>query len=162
MEIKIIKSKNRRRSASAKKKNGVLVISVPWFLPETEIHQLITHFLKRFEKRKIKSEVELKQRADELNRKYFQGKINDYSIVWSTRQKSAYGICNYRQRAIRISIRLKAVPSWVLDATIVHELAHLIEPNHSARFHTLINKYPLTERAKGYLIGLEDSLNKRN
>jgi len=160
MEIKIIKSKKRHRSASAKQKKGVLTISVPWSLSEKEINRLVHHFLKRFTRKKIESEAELFSRAHKLNQKFFQGKITNFSIIWSTRQKNAYGICNFRQRQIRISTRLKTVPSWVLDATIIHELAHLIEPNHSRRFHTLANQYPLSERAKGYLMGLEDGPEK--
>ena len=40
----------------------------------------------------------------------------------------------------------------------MHELAHLIEANHGPRFWKVVNRYPRTERARGYLmaIGLED------
>jgi len=38
---------------------------------------------------------------------------------------------------------------------IVHELAHLIEPNHGKRFKALVRKYPLAERAIGYLMASE-------
>ena len=43
------------------------------------------------------------------------------------------------------------MPAWVLDAVIVHELAHLIEPNHSPAFWELANRYPRQERASGFL-----------
>ena len=33
-------------------------------------------------------------------------------------------------------------PGWVLDAVLVHELAHLIEPTHSARFRRLAEPLP--------------------
>ena len=44
------------------------------------------------------------------------------------------------------------MPDWVRDYVIVHEMAHLVEPNHGKDFHKLVDKYKLTERARGYLI----------
>ena len=72
-------------------------------------------------------------------------------------QEWRWGSCTPADGAIRISNRLAAEPSWVLDYVIVHELAHLDVPGHGPAFWSLVRRYPRTERAIGFLIarGLE-------
>jgi predicted metal-dependent hydrolase len=36
----------------------------------------------------------------------------------------------------------------------VHELAHLVHASHGPEFWALVNRYPKTERARGYLMAL--------
>ena len=61
-------------------------------------------------------------------------------------------------REIRIASRLQTVPEWVLDGVIVHELAHLLEAGHTARFHELANRYPRQVEAHTYLDGFGHGL----
>ena len=46
------------------------------------------------------------------------------------------------------------MPDWVLDYVLVHELAHLVVPGHGPQFWSLVDRYPRTERARGYLEGV--------
>ena len=55
----------------------------------------------------------------------------------------------------RISDRVAGFPGWVLDAVIVHELAHLVEASHSPAFHALADRYPKQERAYGFLLAMQ-------
>ena len=76
----------------------------------------------------------------------------------TNQNKSRIGSCTPANGAIRLSHRLAAMPAFVRDYVIVHELAHLLEANHGPRFWKLVNRYPKTERARGYLmaVGLEE------
>jgi predicted metal-dependent hydrolase len=42
----------------------------------------------------------------------------------------------------------------VLDYVLVHELAHLVVPDHSPAFHEIVDRYPRAERARGFLIAM--------
>ena len=73
-------------------------------------------------------------------------------IRWSERQRTLWGSCSIQSARVRVASRLIGFPLWVLDYVIVHELAHLVEPGHTRRFWDVVNRYPLAERARGYLI----------
>ncbi len=46
------------------------------------------------------------------------------------------------------------MPDYVVDHVVLHELAHLIEPNHSPRFWALLADYPHAVKAEGFLEGV--------
>lgn len=52
-------------------------------------------------------------------------------------QKSRWGSCNIR-RELRLNWKLIMAPPKILDYVVVHELCHLKEMNHSARFWSLV------------------------
>ena len=77
------------------------------------------------------------------------------SVSWVGNQRQRWGSCTPSTGAIRLSDRLQQLPGWVVDYVLLHELAHLIEPSHSARFWSLVARYPQSERARGYLEGYQ-------
>ncbi len=54
---------------------------------------------------------------------------------------SRWGSCNVKSRKINFSLYLLLLPDWCIEHVVVHELAHLKEPNHSPRFYRLMDKY---------------------
>ncbi|WP_154026432.1 M48 family metallopeptidase [Olsenella uli] len=58
---------------------------------------------------------------------------------WQLRDmRTRWGSCTPRTGRIRINIRLAAYPPECLDYVVAHELAHLLEPSHNARFHAIV------------------------
>jgi len=78
----------------------------------------------------------------------------DFSIKFVSNQNTNFGSCTIKTRSIRISDRLAKTPRWVQDYVIIHELAHILYPNHSRKFWEKVNQYKYAERARGYLIAM--------
>ena len=54
---------------------------------------------------------------------------------------SRWGMCNVKERSICFSTYLLLLPNRCVEHVVVHELCHLLEPSHNARFHALMDKY---------------------
>ena len=54
---------------------------------------------------------------------------------------SRWGVCNVKNLSICFSTYLLLLPDWCVEHIVVHELCHLLEPSHNARFHALMDKY---------------------
>jgi len=76
-------------------------------------------------------------------------------VEWSDRQQARWGSCDPGDGVIRVSRRLAAFPTWVLDYVLVHELAHLSVFGHGPEFDEIVNRYPLAERARGFLMAID-------
>jgi predicted metal-dependent hydrolase len=161
MDVKIIRSARRKRTISARQDGDTMVLYLPTGLTPIEEQNWVERMRARLERSKtlrgLKTDDALRERAEGLNRTYFGGELHVAEISYVSNQNHRFGSCTPSNATIRLSHRLAAMPVWVLDYVIVHELAHLLQPNHSARFWKLVNRYKLTERARGYLIaqGLE-------
>ena len=57
------------------------------------------------------------------------------------KMKSKWGSCSPRKRLIRFNSELGKKPPECLEYVVVHELAHLIEASHDARFKALLDRY---------------------
>lgn len=161
MNVKITRSDRRARTVSAKVIGDTIEIAAPAHLSDEELAPIVAKLTARLERRRegqALDDADLQRIAERLNRQHFAGRLAWASIAWSTRQGKRYGSCTPADRTIRISHRLATMPAFVLEYVVMHELAHLVEANHSQRFWDLVNRYPRTERARGYLmaVGLEE------
>lgn len=73
-------------------------------------------------------------RADKLNGLHFQHRINRVSVK---NQSSLLGSCSSLDN-LNFNWRLLLAPLEVVDYVIIHELAHMVEMNHSSRFWHIV------------------------
>jgi predicted metal-dependent hydrolase len=160
--VELVRSARRRRTISARLDGNRLIVQVPAGLSAAEerawAEKLGSRILATKRRRELNHDGDLAARAQELNARYFDGTLTFADVRYVTNQRNRFGSCTPSQGTIRISDRVAKLPPWVRDAVLVHELAHLVEANHSRRFWKLANRYPLMERARGYLmaLGLDD------
>ena len=162
MEVVVQRSAKRRKTIEAELVGDVLEVRVPASMSRAEEQHWVEKMRARFERRHRTDAVDIEARARRLAKQY--GFPMPASVRWVDNQRRRWGSCTPEDGSIRISSRLAAWPRWVLDFVLVHELAHLIEIGHNARFDELVARYPLAERATGFLIakGLDPEDNETN
>lgn len=159
--VEVRRSNRRKKTISAEIVGDALLVSIPARLSRAEeqewVERMSARMSERMRRDRLNSHGDLAGRAAELADLYLDG-VRPADIGWVTNQKSRWGSCSPDEGSIRISLALAEYPGWVRDYVIVHELAHLRVADHSAAFWNLVNRYPLTERARGFLMakGMEE------
>lgn len=156
-------SARRTRSVTAFREGGRIVVVVPASLSERRRRDIVPGLVQQFlgreaRRRPPRSDGELTLRAGRLwdaDLADVLGPPPAFGVRWSEAQRSRWGSCTPDSGEIRLSTRLRQLPDWVVDYVLVHELVHLVEPHHSARFWKLVGRHPGTERARGFLEGVE-------
>lgn len=153
MHVEVIRSSKRRKSVSARIVDGRIVVRMPQWMTKAQEAEYVDAMVAKLVRQHTAQRVDLTTRAVELARRYELPAPRSIRFVGN--QVSRWGSCSPMSGEIRISDRVAAFPSWVLDAVIVHELAHLVEANHSPAFHALADRYPKQERAYGFLLAMQ-------
>lgn len=115
----------------------------------------------------VKPGTSTENRALVLNEWYrdqLKERISDLLAHWQTvigkqvsdwgikRMKTKWGSCNISQQRIWLNLELAKKPLECLEYVLVHELVHLLERHHNARFKTYMDKYlPQWQRCRDIL-----------
>ena len=163
-ELEVRRSARRTRTLTVFRERGRLVALVPARMTAAQERELLPPLVERFlvkESRRLAPVLadELSARAVALFQRYLAERaaapLPGFSVKWSTSQQRRWGSCTSSTGAIRLSARLRTMPTWVSDYVLIHELAHLFEPNHSAAFRRLEAGYPRAAEAQAFLAGYQ-------
>ena len=155
--VEVRRSRRRRSTVTAYRESGRTIVLIPARFTQSQEREWVARMLERLsaqERRRRPGDEELLARALSLSERYLGGLARPVSVTWVNNQNSRWGSCTPADGTIRLSSRLLGMPGWVIDYVLLHELTHLVVPSHSADFWDLVNRYPKSERARGYLEGI--------
>lgn len=165
MNIKITYRRTRRLSMRVVS-NGDLHVSAPRFTPKRAIDQFIRDNeawiqgamqrqleanrkrLSFYEQLPLETKEQARAAADRLDAMIKPMLLKYTELMGVHPQKITYkptisrwGACNKKTGVISFSTYLLLLPEWCVEHVVVHELAHLVEPNHGPKFHALMDRY---------------------
>ena len=157
-EIVVIRSTRRKKSISAYRQGGRIVISIPARLSKADERAIVPEMIVKIrdqEASKTLGEAQLAARIDQLLSELApEITARPASVVWRP-MRERWGSCTSVDRSIRISDRLKLAPEYALDYVLFHEAIHLQHFDHGDEFTEVLNRFEDSELASAYLDGYE-------
>lgn len=163
--VVVRRSARRRRTVAAFWENGTAVVAIPAHFTKGQESEWVHRMLEKLRlqgarrsrgegRRRPATDAALATHAAELSAKYLGGRSVPSSVRWVSNQNSRWGSATPADGTIRLSDKLRAMPQWVIDYVLLHELAHLLVAGHNSAFWRLLEAYPETQRAKAFLEGV--------
>jgi predicted metal-dependent hydrolase len=157
-EIVVIRSTRRKKSISAYRQGGRIVISIPARLSKADERAIVPEMIAKIrdqEASKTLGEAQLASKIDQLLTDLApEITARPASVVWRP-MRERWGSCTSVDRSIRISDRLKFAPEYALDYVLFHEAIHLQYFDHGDEFTEVLNRFEDSELASAYLDGYE-------
>ncbi|HEV2427979.1 MAG TPA: M48 family metallopeptidase [Acidimicrobiales bacterium] len=154
-EVEIRLSTRRKKTGAAHWAGSRIVVQIPARLRGRERAAFVDDLVERLLTQRPQvaaGDAALEERARVLADLYNDSLVAS-SVRWVSNQSARWASCSPATREIRVSTRLRQCPEWVIDAVLVHELAHLHEADHSAAFYERANRHPRQEESAIYLDG---------
>ncbi|MHB2027475.1 MAG: M48 metallopeptidase family protein [Acidimicrobiales bacterium] len=159
-EVEIRASSRRKKTGAAHWSGSRIVVQIPARIRGRERRIFVDELVERLMTQRPQSsasDAALEERARVLAELYNDA-VAPASVRWVNNQRARWASCSPASREIRVSSRLRECPEWVIDAVLVHELAHLHEADHSPAFYAIANRHPRQDDSElfleGYALGL--------
>lgn len=159
-EVEIRASTRRKKTGTAHWSGSRIVVQIPARIKGRERVAFVDDLVQRLLTQRPQNaagDASLEERAKVLAELYNDGVVPT-SVRWVKNQQARWASCSPASREIRVSNRLRQCPEWVIDAVLVHELAHLQEADHSVRFYDIADRHPRQAECglflEGYALGL--------
>ena len=159
-EVEIQVSPRRKKTGTAHWSGSRIIVQIPANVRGKDRTIFVDELVERLLTQRPQvaaGDGTLEERARLLAAEFNNG-IEPASVRWVTNQQSRWASCSPATKEIRVSSRLRQCPEWVIDAVLVHELAHLQVADHSPAFYEIANRHPRQDDSElyieGYALGL--------
>lgn len=155
-EIVVVRSKKRKRSISAFRQGGKIIISIPARLTKAEEREVVPEMIAKIRAKEVAPvESELLELADKVLTQYAPEVLaRPVSITWRD-MNERWGSCTSVDRTIRLATKLQRAPQYVLEFVLYHEAIHLHFADHGPEFQSLLHRHPRHLEAEAFLAGYE-------
>jgi predicted metal-dependent hydrolase len=150
--------RRRVKNVNARLHGRRLDVSAPMGVPDAQLEAIVGQLARRLLRRMRADEVNEEQSAAALAQRVaarFPRPPQVTAVHFVTGQRARWGSYSLKTGAVRLHAALRAMPAWVLEAVVAHELAHALVPDHSRAFWELVRAVcPSTDRARAFLEGV--------
>jgi hypothetical protein len=154
-EVEIQSSARRKKTGTAHWSGSRIIVQIPANVRGKDRTLFVDELVERLLTQRPQvaaGDGMLEERARLLAAQYNDG-VEPVSVRWVTNQQARWASCSPGTKEIRVSSRLRQCPEWVIDAVLVHELAHLQVADHSPAFYEIANRHPRQDDSELYLEG---------
>lgn len=162
ISVTVIHKNNKNMYLRVKEPEGQVIVTAPMRMKKETIIQFIEErqtwiqeAIARINKKKeLQKETAVEVPFVERENRYeLKKKINCLIDKWEPvmgvessgftirKMKTRWGSCNVQSHHLNFNYALTKVPQECLEYVVVHELTHLLEPSHNARFWGLMEYY---------------------
>ncbi len=124
---------SEKKTHSARLRNGVIYLDMNQNDNPRNLQKTIKVLISRIVGQDFHPMIN--RRVNELNQMYFQKQVQAVRLKYN---RTNWGSCSSKGN-VNLSTRLLFAPDDVIDYVIIHELAHMIEMNHSDRFWKIVS-----------------------
>ena len=160
--IEVTRKRIKNMYLRVKDTDGTLSVSAPYGMSDTEIRKFVESKSDWIERtmqemtiaRQLKEQepvlAPFMEREIRLElKKQLQRLIDKWEPVMGVKSagftikkmKTRWGSCNVKSHHLNFNLLLAKVPPECAEYVVVHELTHLLEPSHNARFWSLMEYY---------------------
>lgn len=148
----------RVKNINARLQGAVLSVSAPLNTPQATLDRVIPdlarRLVRRVRARQINAEDDALALVQRIAARFPKRPVVD-QVQWVTNQQARWGSYSAATRTIRLNAALRHMPSWVLEAVVAHELAHVFHLDHGPGFWQLLRSVePAVDRADAFLAGV--------